>query len=168
MTLTRLKSTNNTRFLTNFKLSVKSGRKILIVLSVLQLLGLPVMAAVAVSAAADDGGNSAQSQVAFILISIFCLAAAVLCGIIIAVNNFSYLYKKSQVDMIYSLPIKKKFKFLSDYASGLVIYIVPYIVACIICNFILFCGRVCVDELTEIFSDGSLMTLVMQGEFADC
>ena len=80
------------------------------------------MAAVAVSAAADDGGNSAQSQVAFILISIFCLAAAVLCGIIIAVNNFSYLYKKSQVDMIYSLPIKKKFKFLSDYASGLVIY----------------------------------------------
>ena len=100
MTLTRLKSTNNTRFLTNFKLSVKSGRKILIVLSVLQLLGLPVMAAVAVSAAADDGGNSAQSQVAFILISIFCLAAAVLCGIIIAVNNFSYLYKKSQVDMI--------------------------------------------------------------------
>lgn len=166
MTLTRLKSTNNTRFLTNFKLSVKSGRKILIVLSVLQLLGLPVMAAVAVSAAADDGGNSAQSQVAFILISIFCLAAAVLCGIIIAVNNFSYLYKKSQVDMIYSLPIKKKFKFLSDYASGLVIYIVPYIVACIICNFILFCGRVCVDELTEIFSDGSLMTLVMQGEFA--
>lgn len=166
MTLTRLKSTNNTRFLTNFKLSVKSGRKILIVLSVLQLLGLPVMAAVAVSAAADDGGNSAQSQVAFILISIFCLAAAVLCGIIIAVNNFSYLYKKSQVDMIYSLPIKKKFKFLSDYASGLVIYIVTYIVACIICNFILFCGRVCVDELTEIFSDGSLMTLVMQGEFA--
>lgn len=109
------------------------------------------MAAVAVSAAADDGGNSAQSQVAFILISIFCLAAAVLCGIIIAVNNFSYLYKKSQVDMIYSLPIKKKFKFLSDYASGLVIYIVPYIVACIICNFILFAAESALMSLLKYF-----------------
>lgn len=65
MILTRLKSTNNTRFLTNFKLSVKSGRKILIVLSVLQLLGLPVMATVAVTSAADIEGNSVQSQAAF-------------------------------------------------------------------------------------------------------
>lgn len=166
MTLTRLKLTNNTRFLTNFKLSVKSGKKILIVLSVLQLLGLPVMATVAVSAAADNGGSSAQSQIAFMLISIFCIAAAVLCGIIIAVNNFSYLYKKSQVDMIYSLPIKKKIKFLSDYISGLAVYIVPYIGACIICNLILLCGSVCVDNLKGLFSDGSMMKLVMQGEFA--
>lgn len=166
MTLTRLKSTNNTRFLTNFKLSVKSGKKILIVLSVLQLLGLPVMATVAVSAAANDGGSSAQSQIAFFLISIFCIAAAVLCGIIIAVNNFSYLYKKSQVDMVYSLPIKKRFKFLSDYLSGLAIYTIPFIGACIISNLILLCGSICIDELKELFSGGAMMSLIMQGEFA--
>lgn len=166
MTLTRLKLTNNTRFLTNFKLSVKSGRKILIVLSVLQLLGLPVMATVMVSAAADDTGSSAQSQIAFMLISIFCLAAAVLCGIIIAVNNFSYLYKKSQVDMVYSLPIKKRFKFLSDYFSGLAIYTILFIGACIISNLIILCGSVCIDQLNKLFSEGSMMSLIIQGEFA--
>ncbi len=166
MTLTPLKSKSDTRFLKNFILSIKNSRKILVFISVLQLLGLPLLGTIFLVAAANEG-EIGVSGAAFMLISVFCLAAAVLCGIFVAVSNFSYLYKKSQVDMIYSLPIKKKHKFLSDYISGLAVYIVPYIIGCIIFNLIILGGIICIPAMNEVFGEEkSIMPIIWQGEFA--
>ncbi|MDE6103101.1 MAG: hypothetical protein K2F60_01085, partial [Oscillospiraceae bacterium] len=145
MTITPLKQRTNKMFMTNFMLSLKQNKKILIVISILQLLGLPMLSVTLTAVAIEDRENiSLMSLGFFSLISLFCIGVSILCGIIIAVNNFSYLYKKSQVDMIYSLPIKRKYKFLSDYLSGLAVYLVPYIVACILSIAILLASGVCV------------------------
>ncbi len=163
MTIMPLKSISNTRFFTNFKLSIKSNKKMLTVISILHLLGLPVLAATFVVAVAVNG-DVGMSGASFVAISIFCLCAAFFCGIIIAVNNFSYLYKKSQVDMIYSLPIKRRHKFLSDYFAGLTIYILPFIIACIIANLIIFSGGICVNELKELIQEENIFPFIFQGE----
>lgn len=166
MTLTPLKSKSDTRFLKNFILSIKNSRKILVFISVLQLLGLPLLGTIFLVAAANEGEIGVSGS-AFLLISVFCLAAALLCGIFVAVSNFSYLYKKSQVDMIYSLPIKKKHKFLSDFISGLSVYIVPYIIGCIIFNLIILGGIICIPLMNELFGEEqSIMPIIWQGEFA--
>lgn len=166
MTLTPLKSKSDTRFLKNFILSIKNSRKILVFISVLQLLGLPLLGTIFLVAAANEGEIGVSGS-AFMLISVFCLAAAVLCGIFVAVSNFSYLHKKSQVDMIYSLPIKKKHRFLSDYISGLAVYIVPYIIGCIIFNLIILGGMICIPLMNELFGEEqSIMPIILQGEFA--
>lgn len=169
MTLTALKSKINTKFMKSFFLSIKSNKKLLIFISVMQLLGLPVIATLFAIESSDPMYSSEVSFAAFFMISIFCLAAAVLCGIFIALSNFSYLYKKSQVDMVYSLPIKRRTKFLSDYFSGLSIYIVPFISACIIADLILLATIVCEPKLIAPSLSESLsevFPIVLQGEFA--
>lgn len=163
MTSTPLKSISKTRFFENFFLSLKSNKKILTVMSVLHLLGLPLLEALLVMVAADNGDNYLAKN-AFLVIGIFCFCAAVFCGIIMAINNFSYLYKKSQVDMIYSLPIKRNHKFMSDFFAGLAGYIIPYIVACILGDIILIGGSIFVDDIKNILDELGLF--IVQCEFA--
>lgn len=162
MTLTQLKLKSNTRFMKNFFLSIKNSKKILIFISILHLLGLPVLSTISVMSGMDDYMME-TSAIAFALISIFCLGAAVLCGIFIALTNFSYLHKKSQVDMIYSLPIKRRTKFLSDYFSGLAVYLIPYVAACIIADMIFLVGIICIPNMLE---GKGAFPIILQGEFA--
>lgn len=169
MTLTLLKSKNNTRFWKNFFLDIKNSKKILVFVSVMQLLGFPLLAVCGLLEASDIDANSEMSIIAFSAISMFCLAAATLCGVFIAMSNFSYLHKKAQVDMIYSLPIKRTTKFLSDFSAGLAMYAVPYITACIIADIILMMGNALIPDFQKyeiIFGVNSIMPLVFQGEFA--
>lgn len=108
MTIMPLKQRTNNMFWINFKLSLKQNKKMLIVISILQMLGLPMLSVLLTAVAIDEESMSEISIGFFAMISLFCIAVSIFCGIIIAVNNFSYLHKKSQVDMIYSLPIKRK------------------------------------------------------------
>lgn len=170
MTIMPLKQRTDSMFWKNFMLSLKQNKKILIIISILQLLGLPMLSVTLTAASIYDSDNtgsiSMMSLGFFTLISLFCIGVSIICGIIIAVNNFSYLYKKSQVDMIYSLPIKRKYKFLSDYLSGLAVYLVPYIVACILSIAILLASGVCVEKMSGLLENGSFIALIIQGEFA--
>ena len=166
MIITQLKQRTNKMFWKNFILNLKQSKKILIVISILQMMGLPLLSVLMTAVAIDEDSMSVISVGFFAMISIFCIMVSIICGIIIAVNNFSYLYKKSQVDMIYSLPIKRKYKFISDFLSGLAVYLVPYIVACILSMSILLASGVCVKNMSEVLEDGSFMTFVMQGEIA--
>ncbi len=169
MTLMQSKSTSKTRFFENFILSLKANKKVLMVMSALHLFGLPLLSAVLV---VDSYHSETFYEVgsAFLLIGIFCLASALLCGIIITVNSFSYLYKKSQVDMIYSLPIKRNHKFLSDFFSGLAGYTVPYIVACVMSQIIIVLGQLVLrgnDDFSMIQEAGVLiLQLELIGLFA--
>ncbi|MCM1227871.1 MAG: hypothetical protein NC320_10710 [Clostridium sp.] len=168
MTLTALKSKINTKFMKSFLLSIKSNKKMLIFISVMQLLGLPVISTLAVIASSDHDFSDGVSSAAFLMIAIFCLAAAVICGVFVALTNFSYLYKKSQVDMIYSLPIKRRTKFLSDFFSGLAVYVAPFIAACIIADIILFAKILCEPQIIAptISEALKVFPIILQGELA--
>lgn len=167
MTITPLKLRTNNMFWINFKLNIKQSKKMLIVISILQMLGLPLLSVLLTVVAVDNESVMSEISVGFFaLISCFCIVVSIFCGIIIAVNNFSYLYKKSQVDMIYSLPIKRKYKFMSDFFSGLAVYLVPYIAACVLSCAILLASGVCVKNIAGLLEDGSFIALVLQGELA--
>ena len=50
-----------------------------------------------------------------------------LLGIVLGIGIFGYLNNRSKVDMLKSIPVKHKTMFLRDYVSGLIIYIVSYV-----------------------------------------
>lgn len=164
MTTTPLK---NNMFWVNFRQNIRMNKKMLIIVSVLQMLSLPVMALILNIDAASSGTAFQTTNIPlFLAISIFCLCVAVFCGIVIAINNFSYLYKKTEVDMVYSLPIKRKYKFLSDFFSGLFVYTVPYIIGSILSVIIILSGGVCIDNMKEIINDHGIIPLIIQAEAA--
>lgn len=164
MTTTPLK---NNMFWVNFRQNIRMNKKMLIIVSVLQMLSLPVMALILNIDAASSGTAFQTANIPlFFAISIFCLCVAVFCGIVIAINNFSYLYKKTEVDMVYSLPIKRKYKFLSDFFSGLFVYTVPYIIGSILSIIIILSGGVCIDNMKEIINDHGTIPLIIQAEAA--
>ena len=49
-------------------------------------------------------------------------------GIVIPFTQFDYCYDKTKVDMAYALPLTRKQKFLSDFFSGLGMYVGAYLV----------------------------------------
>ena len=59
------------------------------------------------------------------------LAAAF--AIICAVAGFSWLYSKKKVDLFHSVPVKREKMFAACYVNGIVLYVVPYLVSCLIC-----------------------------------
>ena len=124
----------HTPFWANFNMNLKSLKKILIVMCTLHVLGLPLLMISGISSAINTKNTITiySSMIGFVPLSVCCLALALLCGFIIALNSFDYLYKKSKVDMIYSLPLTIKQRFLSDYLSGLCAYIIPYIISVIV------------------------------------
>lgn len=120
--------------LTNFFLKIKSNKKLLIISAVLQLLGLPLCVGSLISRSIVSANEqySISNYEVYAVIGILCLGGATLTGIIVAMNNFAYLYKKQNVDMAYSLPLSTKTRFFSDFLSGLAVYLVPYLVAVLI------------------------------------
>ena len=120
--------------LTNFFLKIKSNKKLLIISAVLQLLGLPlgVGSLISHSVVSANEQYGISNYEVYAVIGILCLGGATLTGIIVAMNNFAYLYKKQNVDMAYSLPLSTKTRFFSDFLSGLAVYFVPYFVAVLI------------------------------------
>lgn len=122
----------HTPFWANFYMNLKSLKKILIVMCILHVFGLPLLMISTICSSINTENIIYSSMIGFVPLSICCLIGALLCGFIIALNSFDYLYKKSKVDMIYSLPLTIKQRFLSDYLSGLCAYIIPYIISVMI------------------------------------
>ena len=56
------------------------------------------------------------------------LFLAVISGTVIALKNYSYLLNRNKTDMEMTLPLSRKQMFLADYFSGLLVYIIPYLV----------------------------------------
>lgn len=164
MSLRRIKASG---FWVNYKLGFKNNKKILIIITVLQLIAMPLFSAVLVTEClAGDDYNSENTLSYFMLIACFGIVLATLAGIVVAINNFSYLYKKTQVDMIYSLPIKASHRFFSDFLSGLSVYTLPYIGSFLIAVLILLGGSACDTELyTDLFDNRIMLTFF---QFALC
>ncbi|MGN0621192.1 MAG: hypothetical protein ACI4I9_04920 [Porcipelethomonas sp.] len=142
-----------------FRNGLTANKKIFIITCILQLLGFPLMSVMAVA----ETVSYFDSGYLFIVISVFCVIAAIFCGIIIAMNNFSYLYKKSKVDMVFALPIKAKNRFLCDFFSGLALYTLPYIAAAVISIAIFLISGTCVDDIHEILYEENLLGFGLKG-----
>lgn len=148
----------NTPFWANFRMNLKSLKKILIVMCVLHILGLPLLIISEIASQIYDD----YAMFGFIPLSTCCLVGALFCGFIIALNSFDYLYKKSKVDMIYSLPLTTKQQFLSNYFSGLCAYTIPYIISVILTLIIHGLSCFAFKEWAEYNSDYSVTTAILK------
>ena len=129
-------------FKTHFKNTILESKKFLFIISVLHLIGYPVIA-FTIRYYSEHPDNTDES---YAIASCIALAIAILSGAIIAISIFNYLYKKSTVDMNLSLPLTTRQRFLSEYLAGLTIYIVPAIIGGLIGTVILLTGK---HELME-------------------
>lgn len=129
-------------FKTHFKNTILENKKFLFIISVLHLIGYPVIA-FTIRYYSEHPDNTDEN---YAIASCIALAIAILSGAIIAISIFNYLYKKSTVDMNLSLPLTTRQRFLSEYLAGLTIYIVPAIIGGLIGTVILLTGK---HELME-------------------
>ncbi len=138
-------------FGTNLKNGLISDRTLLIVNSALQLVGFPlIVLAVVIRLYIDEHNVIPVSYIdtllmSLITVSIVAICISILSGIVIARSSFKYLYKKTLVDMNYSLPLTSRQRFFSNYLSGLIIYMVPAVAALLLGLLIAGCGSAVVD-----------------------
>lgn len=151
----------HTPFWSNFNMNLKNLKKILIVMCVLHILGLPLCMIAGISSEVSDS----YAMEGFVPLSICCLAVALFMGFIIALNSFDYLYKKSKVDMIYSLPLTIKQRFLSNYFSGLCAYTIPYIFSIIITLIIHGLACLGIKEWLEFNQDNTVTAYIIKLAF---
>ncbi len=120
-----------------YRSNLLQNKKTLIIHIVLELLGLPVLAVIGILTChlqeirhtlSNEAILKYENSIStFAVTSIICLVICVFLGMVIALNLFSYLYKKSIADMHYSLPLNGTQRFFADYLSGFTIYMLPAI-----------------------------------------
>lgn len=131
---------------------INENRKGLIVHSVLELLGLPVVSLIAVIVFyLDNNYINYEYDVPemFLVIAVISLIISILLGAYFALSTFSYLYRKSLADMNYALPLDSKQRFFADYLAGLTVYFVPVICA-VLLSFIIFGIGCLITDLSEV------------------
>lgn len=164
--MTAQKLTDNTY--TNMFYKIKSNIRISVVALILNLISAPVILInMIIYLKAEEKYQAAymlfqqgllaenalptypNSPEIYIAVGVFATAAAVLIGIVIAMTNFSYLYKKSNVDMVLSLPLTTRQRFTSDFLSGAISYLAPFLMSGIVSMIISFIGSVVVKNWSE-------------------
>lgn len=129
----------------NFECGVKSKTKLAIIIGILHLAAAP---AVIIAMIAEIYSKHIYDyEDAFAVICVVTTALAGFLGIFLAIDSFSCLHTRSVVDMKMSLPLTAKQRFFSNYLSGLVMYIGPFLAAqivsllCMAYGFIFMEGR---------------------------
>ena len=120
-----------------YKFRLKRNSRAWIVLTVLNLLGLPLMFIAQnlfytnkLNTVIDAGElvNKYQASVAvFAVIGVFCVAIAAIGGVFTVFSSFDYMYNKSLVDMAYSAPLTGTARYTADFMAGLTTYLSPYL-----------------------------------------
>lgn len=133
--MTAVKSSKKNFFWTRYLNNLRGNSKNFIVNIVLELLGLPVLSVIAIigfyydnkenMTAAEEAIQDAVMMgcIPFAILACCTLAVSILMGSMIALSQYSYLYKKTITDMNYSLPLSTTQRFFADYLSGFTIYI---------------------------------------------
>ena len=134
----------------HFRNKIIENKKLLIVNSILELIGLPLLVTVTLYMwyLSQNEKYDTLSQFnpdGLIVVSIISIALSILSGIVIALFSFRYLYTKSLADMNYSLPLTSGQRFFADYLSGITVYIAPVICAVILSFIIIGVGSSFVD-----------------------
>ena len=147
MATTSLKTMNP--FLSNFRGIVRKNRLLIIFLTFLSLLGLPVLLFVEAErriynseisdyyAAPNEAVTTPQAmsgvfQTTLTVVSILAMVVIVFMIANAAVQAFSYLLKKSNTDLYFSLPMNHNQRFFSCYLGGLTVWLLPTLISNII------------------------------------
>ncbi len=113
-----------------FKAGLKKNRKFFVICLILHMISFPLaFTMLSIDIVADKSYDFLFG--AFFALSWVFTAIAVLLGVIIAIQNFSYLHKKQETDTYMSLPLSDKQRFFGDYFSGLLTYIAPVIISAV-------------------------------------
>lgn len=129
----------------NGRMNIKQNKKLFIILLILHMAALPLVLGMLLMNILTTGTDDVDS---YIIIAVLTTGGAAAAGIICALSTMNYLYKKSLVDMHFSLPMTTSQRFVSDFLSGLFIYIVPYIISEIISFILLGLGHILCDGKT--------------------
>ncbi len=163
----------------NMKRAIGEHRKLSIVMTILQILGIP-MAATALMLDIFLESKSWSSEYfsnlyyqydadAYVVIAVICFGAAVIVGMIAAASVFQEMWKKTKVDMLCSLPLTGKQRFFSHYLAGAWTYLLPYVIAVVLGWLVILIGSCIVDfngfsyELTRSEFLGELCPLYTYG-----
>ena len=146
--MTQVSSTNKSRFFTaamghNFRFNVKDNMKLMIVIFVLHFAAAPLLLITMLTQLAAS--HSPDIDGGFIAAAVIGTGLAAAAGMICALSVFKYLYKRSAVDMRLSLPMTTGQRFVSDFLSGLFIYVVPFIGAELISLLLTLIGHLAFD-----------------------
>lgn len=112
-----------------FKMDLKKNSKFFIICLALHMLSFPLLFITLTYDAKQTVKTYNDISAIILPLAIVLTGAAFLVGIIIAICNYSYLHKKHESDTYMSLPLSDKQRFLTDYFSGLVAYVLPFIIS---------------------------------------
>lgn len=126
----------------NAKQNIMRNLKILIIIFVLHMLAAPLtlimaMLTISLSGQPDIGAIAGVGSLT--------TGIAALAGILCVLQMFSYHHQKTLVDMHHSLPMTTSQRFVSDFLSGLVLYVLPFIASSIITLILLLVGHLAYD-----------------------
>ncbi|MBR2284068.1 MAG: hypothetical protein IJ874_06575 [Ruminococcus sp.] len=146
---------NKSLFGTRFRTQTGENKKLFIINIILELLGLPVLAAIGCYYAYvekyDIPSWDQPDLDGLSVVALICIMISLGLGILIALNSFRYLYQKALTDMHYSLPLNTRQRFFADYLSGLSIYLIPPVIAALVSLIILVISDMCIADLGEDF-----------------
>ncbi|MBR6836144.1 MAG: hypothetical protein IKM72_09115, partial [Oscillospiraceae bacterium] len=129
-------------FSKRFCMQLKDNRKIFIVSFIMQMLGIPlfmlyrylsnhIISAMNESSADFYSDETLTLYSHLSLLSVIIAAAAFFSGVFTAIWNFRYLNRRSESDLVMSLPVNRKQLFSADFLSGLITYTLPYVISLI-------------------------------------
>lgn len=162
--MTAVKSSKKSFFWTRYLNNLKGNSKNFIVNIILEILGLPVLSVIAIIGFYYDNKENMTAAesvmedtvmagcIPFAVLACCTLAASVLMGSMVALSQYSYLYKKTITDMNYSLPLSSTQRFFADYLSGFTIYIGIPLVAVALSLGILGVGSIFVN-MSEMWKE---------------
>ncbi len=130
----------------NGRQNVITNFKLMVIIFILHIMAMPMLIISAMIQMFENG--KAFDLDIYAVIAVFTTGMGAAAGLICALSVFSYLYKKTDVDMRMGLPMSTPQRFVSDFVSGLFIYIVPFIAAQIFTWILLLIGHLGFDGKT--------------------
>lgn len=130
----------------NGRQNVITNFKLMVIIFILHIMAMPMLIISAMIQMFENG--KAFDLDIYAVIAVFTTGMGAAAGLICALSVFSYLYKKTDVDMRMGLPMSTSQRFVSDFLSGLFIYIVPFAAAQILTWILLLIGHLGFDGKT--------------------
>lgn len=130
----------------NGRQNIIANFKLMVVIFILHIMAAPMLITAAMIQINETGQLADLDTYA--VIAVFTTGLGAAAGLICALSVFSYLYKKTDVDMRMGLPMSTSQRFVSDFLSGLFIYIVPFAAAQIITWILMLIGHLGFDGKT--------------------
>ena len=155
------KAKNKSKIFCRLMRNIKERKSLFILLFILQMLGLPVIT-IAIQILRTHTEYSSYSFSVFLFVPCLFFSAASISGILCSILSFSYLHSKSRSDSELSLPMSATQRFIGDFLSGLIVYVVPYITAVVTSLLVILCFKK--TSYNPVISDNvNIVNTLMRG-----